>query len=195
MSKWLLRGLVFAALMVIVRLLQGAMINAWETRATTISISLVAVYAIVAFIWGFFDGRADARKNPDPDRRADLAMTWLLAGLFAGVVSGLVTWLIGMFYKNLYVEALVSEVTTFAAFTALLVFLLAILGVAIGRWLVDRKTPDQPRQREDDERADTDVFAAVRPGGSEESRTAEDYEPQTGPVATQTATDRPESRA
>jgi hypothetical protein len=31
MSKWLLRGLVFAALMVIVRLLQGALINAWET--------------------------------------------------------------------------------------------------------------------------------------------------------------------
>src|SRR3954466_15531683 len=28
MSKWLLRGLVFAALMVIVRLLQGALINA-----------------------------------------------------------------------------------------------------------------------------------------------------------------------
>ena len=27
MSKWLLRGLMFAALMVIVRLLQGAMIN------------------------------------------------------------------------------------------------------------------------------------------------------------------------
>ena len=41
MSKWLLRGLVFAALMVIVRLLQGAMINAWETKAGLISIVLV----------------------------------------------------------------------------------------------------------------------------------------------------------
>ncbi|WP_422747679.1 B-4DMT family transporter [Mycobacterium sp. WMMD1722] len=195
MSKWLLRGLVFAALMVIVRLLQGAMINAWETRATTISITLVAIFAIIAFIWGLADGRSDARRNPDPDRRADLAMTWLLAGLFAGVVSGLVTWLIGRFYKNLYVETLISEVTTFAAFTALLVFLLSLLGVAIGRWLVDRKSPDQPRQREDDERADTDVFAAVRSGGHEDSSTAEDHEPQTGPVTTQTGTDRPESRA
>ena len=42
MSKWLLRGLVFAALMVIVRLLQGAMINAWETKAGLISITPVS---------------------------------------------------------------------------------------------------------------------------------------------------------
>lgn len=173
MSKWLLRGLVFAALMVIVRLLQGAMINAWETRAATISIVLVALYAVVAFVWGHRDGRRDARRNPDPERRSDLAMTWLLAGLFAGIVSGFVAWLIGVFYKNLYVEALLNEITTFAAFTALLTFVLAIIGVALGRWLVDRKTPDQPRRKEgeDDDRADTDVFAAVRPGGHEHSAT------------------------
>lgn len=192
MSKWLLRGLVFAALMVIVRLLQGAMINAWESRAATISIVLVVAYAIVAFIFGYFDGRADAKKNPDPDRRSDLAMTWLLSGLFAGVVSGLVAWFIGIFYKNLYVEGLLSEVTTFAAFTALLTFLLALLGVAIGRWLVDRKTPDKPRQREDDDRADTDVFAAVRSDGSHDDGTHE-----TTPVAASGGgTERaPESRA
>jgi MFS family permease len=163
MSKWLLRGLVFAALMVIVRLFQGALINAWETKAGLISATLVAAYAIAALIWGYVDGRRDARANPDPERRADMAMTWLLAGLFAGVVSGAVAWFIGIFYKNLYVEGLINELTTFAAFTALLVFLSAILGVALGRWLVDRKTPDEPRRREaDDDRADTDVFAAVR---------------------------------
>ncbi|KMO81404.1 hypothetical protein BST22_03945 [Mycolicibacterium chubuense] len=163
MSKWLLRGLVFAALMVIVRLFQGALINAFETKAGMISITLVALYAVVVLIWGYADGRRDARANPDPDRRSDLAMTWLLAGLFAGVVSGLVAWLIGLFYKNLYVEGLINEVTTFAAFTALLVFLFAIIGVGLGRWLVDRKTPQQPRRRDgDDDRADTDVFAAVR---------------------------------
>ena len=89
MSKWLLRGLVFAALMVIVRLLQGAMINAWETKAGLISIVLVILFAIAVFIWGILDGRADARAYPDPDRRQDLSMTWLLAGLFAGVVAHL----------------------------------------------------------------------------------------------------------
>ena len=176
MSKWLLRGLVFAALMVIVRLLQGAMINAWETKAGLISAILVAAFAVVVLVWGYLDGRSDARNNPDPERRDDLAMTWLLAGLFAGVVSGAVAWLIGLFYKSLYVEGLINEVTTFAAFTALLVFLCAIIGVALGHWLVDRKAPQQSRRRDsDDDRADTDVFAAVR-----DDRDDRDYEAYPG---------------
>jgi hypothetical protein len=174
MSKWLLRGLVFAALMVIVRLLQGAMINAWETKAGLISIVLVVLYAIAVFIWGLVDGRADARANPDPDRRGDLAMTWLLAGLFAGVVSGAVTWFISLFYKTLYVEALVNELTTFAAFTAVLVFLFAIAGVALARWAVDRRAPEAPHHGTSatDDRADTDVFAAVRHDGGGETADA-----------------------
>jgi MFS family permease len=183
MSKWLLRGLVFAAAMVIVRLLQGAMINAWETNAGLISVVLVLAYALGALVWGYVDGRADARRNPDPDRRSDLAMTWLLAGLFAGVVSGAVAWLIGVFYKNLYVEGLFNELTTFAAFTALLIFIFAIVGVAIGRWLVDRKAPPLQRRTEGDDRADTDVFAAVSHGGSDER--TEDEDTRTGPIETQ----------
>jgi len=169
----LLRGLVFAALMVIVRLLQGALINAWETRAGLISLVLVILFAVAVFIWGMADGRADARANPDPDRRGDLAMTWLLAGLFAGIVSGIVAWLISLVYQNLYVEGLINEVTTFAAFTALLVFLVSLLGVTLGRWLVDRNAPEFTRRGQDDERADTDVFAAVRQPDGEQ---AEEYE-------------------
>ena len=180
MSKWLLRGLVFAALMVIVRLLQGAMISAWETRAATISLALMSMYALAAFAWGFVDGRRDARRNTDPERRSDLAMTWLLTGLFAGIVSGFVAWLISMFYEDVYVEGPLNELTTVAAFTALLTFVLAILGVTVGRWLVDRKAPDVPRSRagEDDDRADTDVFAAVRPGAHRDS-TAQQNTPVT----------------
>ena len=75
-------------------------------------------------------------------------------------------WFIGIFYKSLYTDALLNEVTTFAAFTALLVFLLGVGGVTVGRWLVDHNAPPMPRQRHHglaatDERADTDVFAAV----------------------------------
>ncbi len=55
-------------------------------------------------------------------------MTWLLAGLFAGIVSGAVAWFIHLFYSSLYVEGLINELTTFAAFTALLVFLMSIFG-------------------------------------------------------------------
>jgi hypothetical protein len=192
MSKWLVRGLVFAALMVVVRLVQGALINAFETKALIISIVLLVIYAIAVAIWGFFDGRADASANPDPDRRNDLAMTWLLAGLFAGVVSGAVTWLISVFYKALYTGGLINEVTTFAAFTALLIFLPAIIFVAIGRWAVDRKAPPFSRKgtHYDEDRADTDVFEAVRDDGS--TAPAADYEayegheaePQTSSVAT-----------
>ncbi|MEU0496462.1 B-4DMT family transporter [Mycobacterium sp. NPDC006124] len=164
MSKWLLRGLVFAALMVIVRLLQGALINLMESQALWISILLVSVFAIAAFVWGLTDGRADARANPDPDRRGDLAMTWLLGGLFAGIVSGFVAWFISLFYENLYAQGLINEVTTFAAFTALLMFVFALAGVALGRALVDRKAPPVQRRGEDGDRADTDVFAAVNAG-------------------------------
>src|ERR1700741_4048637 len=145
MSKWLLRGLVFAALMIFIRLVQGAAINAWETKALLISVTLVVIFAIAVAIWGFFDGRADAAANPDPDRREDLAMTWLVAGLFAGIVSGAVSWLISLFYKDLYVGGLVNELTTFAAFTALLTFVFAIGGVALGHWVIDRNVDKVPR--------------------------------------------------
>ena len=64
MSKWLLRGLVFAALMVFIRLVQGAAINAWETKALLISVTLVVLFAIAAFVWGFIDGRSDAQQQP-----------------------------------------------------------------------------------------------------------------------------------
>ena len=94
-------------------------------------------------------------------------MTWLLAGLFAGIVSGAVAWLISLFYKGLYVGGLVNELTTFAAFTALLTFLAAIAGVAVGHFVIDRHADKVPRQHHglaatDEDRADTDVFAAVR---------------------------------
>ncbi|MBU9764852.1 hypothetical protein FR943_13500 [Mycobacterium sp. TNTM28] len=173
MSKWLLRGVVFATAMVIVRLLQGALINASPGNATWFSLALVTLFGIGVLIWGLIDGKSDARRNPDPDRRADMAMTWLIAGLFAGVVAGAVAWFIGLFYKSLYTDVLLNELTTFAAFTALVVFLVAVAGVTLGRWLVDRKAPPQPRQRHHglaaDDRADTDVFAAVSANGATEN--------------------------
>ncbi|WP_176561977.1 B-4DMT family transporter [Mycolicibacterium palauense] len=200
MSKWLVRGLVFAGLMVVVRLIQGALINQYETQALLISLTLLAVLVVVVLVWGYLDGRSDARTNPDPDRREDLAMTWLLAGLVAGLVSGAVSWLISLFYSALYVGGLINELTTFAAFTALLVFVPAVAAAAIGRWLVDRKAPpvDRKAQAEggaayDDDRADTDVFAAVReddfptgptPVVSDPSNPAHDTESHGSAVAT-----------
>src|ERR1700732_544835 len=166
MTNWMLRGLVFGAAMVVVRLFQGTLISVWQTHAGLISIALLLLFTVGVVAWGLIDGREDAAANPDPDRRDDLAMTWLLAGLVAGLVSGAVTWLISVFYKALYVGGLINELTTFAAFTALVVFLGAISGVALGRWRVDRTGAYKPQSgtRGGDDRADTDVFAAGRSG-------------------------------
>ena len=101
MSKWLLRGLVFAALMVIVRLLQGAMINAWETKAVLISIVAGRCCSRSRRSSGATSTAAPTRA-PTLTRTgaADLAMTWLLAGLFAGVSAALVAWFISLFYDE-----------------------------------------------------------------------------------------------
>jgi hypothetical protein len=188
MTNWMLRGLVFGAGMVVVRLFQGTLISVWQTQATLISLVLLVLFIAGVVAWGFIDGREDAAANPDPDRRGDLAMTWLLAGLVAGLVSGAVTWLIAVFYKALYVGGLINELTTFAAFTALVVFLGAISGVAVGRWRVDKTGSYKPQSGasggDEDRAADTDVFAAVR---SEQAATGEAHEwpeEQTSAVAT-----------
>lgn len=178
----MLRGLVYAAAMVVVRLFQGALINAFQTQAALISIVLLILFIIGVVAWGVIDGRADARVQPDPDRRADLAMVWLLAGLVAGIVSGAVAWLISLLYKGLYAGGLINEITTFAAFTALLVFLGGIGGATLGRWLIDRKGEYAPAPRggAEEDRVDTDVFAAVRP----ETQGGAGAQEQTSSVAT-----------
>src|ERR1700739_3169271 len=183
MRNWMLRGLVFAAAMVVVRLVQGALINAWQTQAGPISVVLLLLFIIGVVVWGLRDGRADARAMPDPDRRQDLAMVWLLAGLVAGILSGAVSWLIALFYTGLYTGGLLNEVTTFAAFTALLVFVPGIIGVAVGRWRVDRNPPPHRPGTPAGERADTDVFSAVR---------ADDT--PTGEIPSQTAAGKTEER-
>jgi len=170
MNMWLPRGLVLAAGMVLLRLVQGTLINTYPTNAGIISLVLVVLFGIGAFAWALLDGMSDARANPDPDRRRDLAMRWLLAGLLAGLLSGIVIWIISLIYKGVYAEGIVPELSVFAAFTALLVFLPAMLAVAVGRRMVDRSRPPQERRRVTDG-VETDVFDAVR-----------DDEPRTGPI-------------
>ncbi|MFM8597662.1 MAG: B-4DMT family transporter [Mycobacterium sp.] len=172
MTTWLLRGLVFAAGMVVVRLAQGTLINQAAASSLLISVILLALYWVGAFVWGLLDGRADANDSPDPDRRRDLAMRWLLAGMVAGAVSGLVTWLISLFNNDIYVSGLIAELTAVAAFTALAVFIPAIIAVSLGRFLVDRANPYQGRRRVTDGDG-TDVFDAV----------SEDYEAPSDRVA------------
>jgi hypothetical protein len=55
------------------------------------------------------------------------------------------------------------------------VFLPGIIGATIGRWRVDRNPPPRPEAGPDAERADTDVFSAVR---ADEAPTGEVPVPQ-----------------
>lgn len=178
MSKWFLRGVVFAALMVVIRLIQGVLINAFESQAGLISLILVALFVIAVMVWGYSDGRADAGANPDPDRRDDLAMTWLGAGLVAGLLSGLVSWIIALVDKALYVSSLFNELTSFAAFTALLVFVAGVAAVTLGRRRVDKGYAKAPVRHHglsaQDDAPPTDVFATVgaAPVAAEETAAA-----------------------
>lgn len=63
MTTWLPRGLVFAIGMVVLRLVQGTLINASPTNAGTISFALCAVLFAAALLWGVIDGIADARDR------------------------------------------------------------------------------------------------------------------------------------
>ncbi|WP_208863241.1 B-4DMT family transporter [Mycolicibacter icosiumassiliensis] len=189
MSKWFLRGLVFAALMVVVRLIQGVLINAFEAQAGLISLVLVILFAIGVFIWGRSDGREDAKATADPDRRADLAMTWLGAGLVAGLLSGFAAWVIGQFDKALYISSFFNELTSFAAFTALLVFVVAVAAVALGRRAIDKEYEKHPERRpvpaaEAEIQPATDVFATVgAPAVAAEETGAVPTEAAAAPVA------------
>ncbi|AKN17395.1 hypothetical protein MHAE_04935 [Mycobacterium haemophilum DSM 44634] len=191
MSNWMLRGVAFAALMVVVRLIQGTMINAWQAQSELISVVLLAVFIAAAVVWAARDGRADATASPDPDRRQDLAMTWLLTGILAGVLGGAVAWLISLLYNGIYTGGLINELTTFAAFTALIVFLPGVIGVAFGRWRVDRSGPPVPEHGgSEQDRADTDVFAAVR---ADDTPTGELAAAQPKEQTAQVATAEPEA--
>lgn len=140
MSSWLVRGLPMTAVHVLARILLGVAVVEAPLNSTVWRTVAIAAVVLIALVWGGFDGIRDARANPDPDDYEDLTVRWLKAGVLAGVAAGLISWILGnTVLAGIGQAGLFVELIAGASFTALLVFVPAFVGAAIGRWLVRRE--------------------------------------------------------
>ncbi|MEU6558409.1 B-4DMT family transporter [Nocardia nova] len=140
MNSWVLRAIVLGALTVVLRTLLGFGMIYWPTNGSWMRIVCLVVLIVAGVAWGLLDGRGDRRANPDPERGgADLTMRWLKAGVAGGLGSGLVSWILDFLPKfDLGDNGLLFELTAGAAFIVLMIFIPAMVGVGIGRFLVGR---------------------------------------------------------
>lgn len=113
----------------------------WPTSGQLQRIIGVVVVVVIAALWAGLDS---LRENPDDDERDDLMQRWLKAAVLAGPVAGLVGWAIeGLFIDSIGTSALAGNIIGGGAFTALLIFVPAMIGVAFGRLA----RTDRPRSR------------------------------------------------
>ncbi len=149
MSSWLVRGLTMTAVHVLARILLGVAVVEAPLNSTVWRTVTIAAVVLIALVWGGFDGIRDARANPDPDDYEDLTVRWLKAGVMAGVIAGLISWILGnTVLAGIGQAGLFVELIAGASFTALLVFVPAFAGAAIGRWLIRR---DQNKHAPEDD--------------------------------------------
>ncbi|MGW6377925.1 B-4DMT family transporter [Rhodococcus sp. NPDC055112] len=140
MNSWLLRGLGMASVHVVTRVVLGLAVTQWPLHGSSLRWISLAFVVLVALLWGGLDGIRDARSAVDEESGADLTMMWLKAAALAAVLAGAVTWLVGAITGIAVGDnTLFFELTSGAAFTILLVFLPAMLAVAVGRFLVRRE--------------------------------------------------------
>ncbi|MRH87354.1 hypothetical protein GFY24_07740 [Nocardia sp. SYP-A9097] len=155
MNAWVLRAVGLGALTIVLRTVLGFAMVYWPTNGSWMRILCLIVLIAAVVAWGVLDGRADRRANPDPDHGADLTMRWLKAGLAGGLGAGLVAWILDFLPKfDLGDNGLFFEISSGASFVILLIFIPAMIGVALGRFLVGREgkksgpAPDVSLQKE-----------------------------------------------
>ncbi|WP_169813130.1 B-4DMT family transporter [Nocardia jejuensis] len=150
MNAWVLRAIGLGALTVVLRTLLGFAMVQWPTNGSWMRILCLVVLIAIVAAWGFLDGRSDRRKNPDPERGADLTMRWLKAGVAGGLGSGLVAWIIDFAPRfDLGDNGLLFEITSGASFIVLLIFIPAMIGAAVARFLVGREHKSNPGKPDD----------------------------------------------
>lgn len=155
MTAWLLRASALGGLAVVLRVLLGFAMGYIPTYGLWLRLLCLVVLIGAAVAWGLADGRADRRAEPDPERGTDLTIRWLQAAVAGGIGSGLLSWALDFLPGiDLGEGGLLFEATAAAAFIVLLIFVPALIGVAIGRRLASR---------ENDRSADA---GSLRPAGS-----------------------------
>ncbi|MFD0000046.1 B-4DMT family transporter [Nocardia sp. NPDC127526] len=149
MNAWVMRAVALGALTIVLRTLLGFAMVYWPTGGSWMRILSLIVLLAAVVTWGVLDGRADRRANSDPERGADLTMRWLKAGAAGGLGSGLAAWLLDYLPKfDLGDNGLLFEITSGASFIVLLIFVPAMIGVTIGRYLVGREAAKAPAEPE-----------------------------------------------
>ncbi|MGI5217525.1 B-4DMT family transporter [Nocardia sp. CA-290969] len=144
MTAWLLRALALGGLAVVLRVLLGFAMGFVATYGLWLRLLCLVVLIGAAVAWGLRDGRADRRANPNPERGADLTILWLQAAVVGGIACGLVSWVLDFLPKvDLGDAGLLFEATAASAFIVLLIFVPALIGVALGRMLA-RREHDRP---------------------------------------------------
>ncbi|UGT43044.1 B-4DMT family transporter [Nocardia yamanashiensis] len=145
MNAWVLRAVALGALTIVLRTVLGFAMVYWPTSGSWMRMLGLIVLVGAVLAWGVLDGRADRRANPDPERGADLTMRWLKAAVAGGLGAGLVAWLLDFVPKfDLGDQGLLFELTSSASFIILLIFVPAMIGVALGRFLVGRESKNAP---------------------------------------------------
>ncbi|MEG8179524.1 hypothetical protein GZH49_13395 [Nocardia terpenica] len=141
MNAWVLRATVLGALTVILRTVLGFAMIYWPTNGSWMRVLCLIVLLAAVVAWGLLDGRTDRRANPDPERGStDLTMRWLKAAIAGGLGAGILAWLLDFIPTfDLGDNGLGFELTAGASFIILLIFIPAMLGVTIGRFLITRE--------------------------------------------------------
>lgn len=132
-QQWLVRAALMMILHVAVRTALGYVALYWPTSGQLPRTAGLLVVLAAALLWSGVDA---LRENVDDDDRDDLILRWLKAAVLAGPVAGLLGWAVeGLFIDSVGTSELTAEVIGGGAFTALLIFLPAMLGMAFGKFV------------------------------------------------------------
>lgn len=157
MPAWLSRALVLAVLHAIGAVVLAQLKLSGVGSPTVLTWITFALLIGVSLLWGSIDGW---RRLPQP------AQTWFVAGIVGGLVSGVLN-VAGraLFVDQTGASALGVQLTSGAAFTALLIIVPAVLGVLVGSRLdapPGAEPPAQPPAPSPDARRSSEKARARR---------------------------------